>query len=641
MCDDHSGLSRRQFLGGTAATLAAGAILVPPQSRPRVPARLGLRHPARPQDGNGNSAWSNAMHIHSSFSEFGGSMAAHAHQATINGCDTIWWTDHDQRIGAVDYRKTVHFTSLTQESGAPGEGSRWIWQKKTAGALASSAGGIVTSPCSPNDPVAGGALHVSAQASGTGTASVGYFADSHPADLNYHDSLAGQSLSIDVRPGKGWTRGYLEVLIEGSEQAPAGTLGAGRYDLSYRLAPGATAGRASQGTLGVVTIPVKPDEWQTITITPQEDVAALWPAFDSRDFAIAGLTLSAVSQGDKAGGYFDYLRFDRSISGEAAFQMQADMMTTVASRYPDVSQQQALEVSGVGVLPHCNWFGPGMTLLDYGAVPSAQWAAELHNTLIPQIHQAGGLVSYNHPYGTGHEPLLSASAQDSLMQQMAVSLLGSNVLGADLLEVGYPSRGGVDLAHHAGLWDVMSRNAIFLTGDGVSDDHVGNNWAGLYTNWVTSTWAPTVGLADQMAALAAGRAWCGSLTKFPLPSGAALDLEADGTCPMGSVSLSALTSRQLTVTCTGLPSGGSLQVLQGAVDYAGTASPSPDTTVVASYDAGTLDGNGQATQAVDTSSESFVRTQVLDSAGTVVALSNPVWLLHNTPPGGIPVPRQA
>ena len=43
---------------------------------------------------------------------------------------------------------------------------------------------------------------------------------------------------------------------------------------------------------------------------------------------------------------------------------------------------------------------------------------------------------------------------------------------------------------------------------------------------------------------------------------------------------------------------------------------------------------------VDTRKDSFVRTQVLDSTGTLVGLSNPVWLLRAVPPGGIPAPRQ-
>jgi hypothetical protein len=59
-------------------------------------------------------------------------------------------------------------------------------------------------------------------------------------------------------------------------------------------------------------------------------------------------------------------------------------------------------------------------------------------------------------------------------------------LGADLLEVGYTKRQGVDLAHHVALWDVLSRNAVFLTGVGASDDHFGVNWLGIDNNWFTS-----------------------------------------------------------------------------------------------------------------------------------------------------------
>jgi hypothetical protein len=36
-----------------------------------------------------------------------------------------------------------------------------------------------------------------------------------------------------------------------------------------------------------------------------------------------------------------------------------------------------------------------------------------------------------------------------------------------------------------------------------------------------------------------------------------------------------------------------------------------------------------------------VRAQVLDPAGAVAGLSNPVWLPRSVPPGGIPAPRQA
>jgi len=65
-----------------------------------------------------------------------------------------------------------------------------------------------------------------------------------------------------------------------------------------------------------------------------------------------------------------------------------------------------------------------------------------------------------------------------------------------------------------------------------------------------------------------------------------------------------------------------------------------NTKVIGSYPAAEL-ARGSVTQRIDTSKDSFVCTQVLDSPGTVIGLSNPVWLLRKAPPGGIPAPRRA
>jgi len=150
---------------------------------------------------------------------------------------------------------------------------------------------------------------------------------------------------------------------------------------------------------------------------------------------------------------------------------------------------------------------------------------------------------------------------------------------------------GVDLAHHLALWDVMSRNAVFLTGDGTNDDHWGKGWHGAVNNWATSVWAPSTSLGDLLAALAAGRAWCWSLSEFGGP-GASLDLVADGCCPMGSVSLSRLRARKLTVTATGMPAGGSLVVKQGAVDYAGNAGLTSNVRNIARFTAAQIASHG-------------------------------------------------
>src|SRR6266536_1554230 len=530
-----SELSRRDFVHGTAAVGAAVAIL---RRMPRLP----LRSAARDGAADGTSAYSMAMHIHSSIIEQSGSRDCQLVQAAKNSADGLWWTDHDYVMDGIGYRTTVHFTSLTSESGGPGERGPWIWTKAESGPLAStSGGGIVTTPCSPNDPVVGGSLHLTARSTTTATAKFGYYADSHPAGWNYHDNLTGQSLSI-------------------------------------------------------------------------------------------------ASKGDVVGGYFDYLRFTRRISGEASLLQQMDMEPVLAIKYPGVVQRQGLEVSWL--LPHINWFGGDVAIPSYGSTTSKTYTTYLQSTVVPQIHTAGGLVSYNHPYGYGDPPLLTVTQQDALLEQVAARLLPTATtpaaLGADLLEVGYPRRQGVDLAHHVALWDVMSRNAVFLTGTGTNDDHFGQNWRGIRNNWFTSTWAASTAEANLLASLAAGRVWCASLSSYR----GSLDLMVDGSCPMGSVSVSSVTSRKLVARATGVPTGGSLQILQGTVDDAGTAGLQANTKVIGTYTAAELAG-GSVTRWIDTTNGRFVRTRVLNSSGAVVGLSNPVWLLRSAPPGGIPRPRSA
>ena len=641
MCDDHSasklalpGLTRRGFLYGAvglAGVAAADALLS------QFPQRLALASPMRAAGADGASAYSMAMHIHSSFSEQSGSMDGQMYQAATNAVDVLWWTDHDHRMDGLNYRDVTHFTSFS-EKGASGQGGAWTWTVAESGPNSSaSTGGIVQTPCSPNDPVSGGALQLIAQSATTTLAKYGYYANCDPAGWNYRDNLTGQSLLIDVLLNSGWSNGYLELLINTSYHEAAGAAPAGEYTLSYQFVPGGQAISVANGVNGVVTVPVTPGSWQTVTLTPSNDIANLWPDVDYRDFALWELTLSAASTGDLAEGYFDYLRFDRTISGQAFFEQQAAMEAVLAAKYPSVAQQQGLEVSLY--LPHMNWFGPNVALPSYGNTTSGTYSAFLQNTVVPAIHTSGGLASYNHPYGYGDPAELSQSAQNTLLAQVAGKLLPSGgkpaALGADLLEVGYKLRQGVDLNHHLALWDVMSRNAVFLTGNGVSDDHVGTNWYGINNNWVTWAWAKSTGLSDLLTALAAGRSWCGSLSKFT----GALDMLVDGSVPMGAVSVSSATSRQLVATATGMPQGSTLQVLQGDVDYAGQSGLAANTAVIGSYPASQISG-GTVTQTIDTANSSFLRTQVVTSSGVILATANPVWLLQNAPPNGIPAPRQ-
>lgn len=613
------GLSRRGFIRAAGAAAVGGWAL----------GKMGLAVPARASGIDGSQPVSMAMHIHSSFSEQSGSMDAHLYQAQRNAVDVLWWTDHDHRMLESGYRQVVHFTSLTAETT---DGNAWQWQQRTSGPLvgASSSGSIVTSPASPNDPIAGGSLALSAKSSSSSPASLGFYAESHPAGWNYHCNLYGQSWTIDVLPSSVGSGGYLELLIQTSLHRAKGGRPAGIYTLSYRFGgPGVPGSRVANGIHGIITLPVVSGQWNTASITPSDDIAALWPDMQVHDFASYGLYLNAVSLGAQTSGYFDYLRFARQYNtGNIPVQTQQQMMSAYALSYPDVTQYQGLEVSGFE--PHVNWFGGAVTLGDYSGVTRSNYQNFLRQE-VATIHAGGGVASYNHPFGASGGPLLSAGAQDSRVSQTAAALLANNVLDTDLMEVGYYVRGGCDLMHHLKLWDVMSRHARFLTGNGVTDDHFGASWLTTKNNFYTSVWAGSRAEPGLVSGLRAGRAWCASLPRFR----GTLDLVADGLCPMGSASISQATTRQLQVIATGLPTGGSIQVLRGVVDYTGTTA---NTVKIGSFAASALSG-GSVVLAIDTSTSCFLRTQVLDSNGLVVALSNPIWLLRGTPPTGIPAAR--
>jgi hypothetical protein len=647
MCDDHA-VSRRRFLTGTAGA-AAGALLLP-----QVPAalhkRLPLRSPARPASFAATNAYSMAMHIHTSASEQSGSVESHLFQAKKNLVDVCWFTDHDARMDSRDYRTVVHFTSLTKENPPPGQGSPWKWEKRESGPLntSKSGGGIVTNPSSPHDPVAGGALHLAARSMSTSPATFGFYANSKPGGWNYRDNLTGQSLTIDVLLNKGWAKGYLEMLIGTSYHEASASRPAGVPQISYRFVHGTgSRSHSRQGNLGIVTVPVDNSSgWATFTLKPSQDIEKLWPELDHRDFALFQLTLNAVSTGDLASGHFDYLRFDRTRTGGEVFAQQQSIGADLAATYPGVTQHWGLEISGA--LPHLNWFGSGVTVPTYAGVPRnhSAYMKYLTKTVLPEVHRAGGLYSYNHPFGVQGGTLGSKAQQDRLLRQAATALLPTRVLGADLIEVGYRVRGNCDLAHHLGLWDVMSRNAIFLTGNGVSDDHFGENWLAPPTtpknNWVTRVWAASTKLSDLQAALAAGRAWCGDLASFGSP-GSALDMLVDKSVPMGAVSVAhGVNSRKLALTALDIPAGGSVTLHQGAVDYAGTANPVPNIKRIKTWTHAQLAAaGGTVTARVDTSADCFVRAIVQDSHAKAVGAGNPVWLLQKPPPAGIPAPRQA
>src|SRR5215213_220589 len=164
-----------------------------------------------------------AMHIHGPFSEGGASFEAHLHQARELGVDLVWWTDHDWRVAAHDYRRVVHFDGATEL-----EATRaWTWTQRVEGVLAAAAATFVELPHSPDDP--GRALRLSAQ----GGAAVGGILWQVGAAWNstYHTCVADTVLSLDVLPERTGPDATVLVQMTLSHHPARGGQPAGEYVL--------------------------------------------------------------------------------------------------------------------------------------------------------------------------------------------------------------------------------------------------------------------------------------------------------------------------------------------------------------------------------------------------------------------------
>jgi hypothetical protein len=611
-------ISRRRFLKGVAGVGAAGVLVSMDPLQP-------LWADASPLP------FAMAMHVHSSFSEGVGSMDWQLNQASTNAADVLWWTDHDWRMSGYGFRHVVHFSGMTEKEG----NLPLTWNQSRSGSLSSSSASIVSSPASPLDAGSPSSMKLTAVGKSSSFATMRCMAGTSNARSNLRGSLGGMTIQLEVYPASVGNNAYLEILVKTSTFPAKSGRASGAYTIAYRIGgPDAPGTYRTSGISGYITLNAPVGGWSSLTLDPSADLAKLWPDQHPLDGSLYDFSLAASSRsGATATGYVDYLRFVRSATGDAPLGLQQQVMAAYAANYPTVTQRQGLEVSLFA--NHLNWFGGAVSLPDYGTTPIQPTPNDpgVSAQLVAQIHSAGGVASYNHMFGTDTPALLSAPQRDALRRSVATQLITRRAFGADIMEVGYRSRGGVDLAGHVAAWDACSRNAIFTTGNGVNDNH-GGGWQGQSSNFLTWAWAQDTTEPSLLGALRSGRCYFGDMQRF---RGGRLDLVVDGVCPMGSVSVSAAPTRSLQISAAALPYGGSVKLVRGPVDYAGPSVPDPGTTVD-TMPASDF-ASGSVTRTLDTSVSTFARVEVYDATGLLIAGSNPVWLLTAAPPSGIPVAR--
>jgi hypothetical protein len=176
---------------------------------------------------------------------------------------------------------------------------------------------------------------------------------------------------------------------------------------------------------------------------------------------------------------------------------------------------------------------------------------------IPEVHTAGGLVSLNHPFGTGFK--VNYENQNYRTDTMAQYLLNNLAFGCDIIEVGYLKRGDVDISHHIKLWDILTANKLYMYGNGVGDIH-GGDWIKNSVNFNSYIWAKDSTATNLIEGLKKGRFAFGDDRiydgKFMFAVGKSL---------MGDRTVAKYLTAPLQIDITDIPSNAIVKLTQGLI----------------------------------------------------------------------------
>ena len=553
-----------------------------------------------------------AMHIHSCFSEGGSgvsggggaSMMAQLEAARNAGVDVVWWTDHDWRMQAYGYYDGIAFDGTA-------EGGRLEWIVQNEGTVTGATYAFVTEPRSPYEP--GRALRVTA--GGTGPGWSGSYLFAKGGNGYYSTNISDTTVTVDVLAEAVGTDAALVVQVETSYRPATGGRPAGVYTLDYRV--GSEPGRRLNGPLvGVVEVAPE-DGWQTLTLRMIDDVRAFWPDLVAEDSGLARLRFGVHARNGAVGsGVFDHLVFSRTRDQlEWPVRTQRDLMRRLAPAYPEITQILGAELS---MIRHLNVFMENLELYTYpptGTAPVLDNSVAAAKKAIRWYHDRGALVQYNHP-----------STQPSEMVR-------TRALGADLMEVANAQGDFVITRNRMRLFDVAARNAIFLTATSQIDDHEGRNWAEEPHPFLTSVWARSTGTRDLLASLAAGRAWCHQLARWP---GGRLDLRAGGRSVMGQVLRTRARRVKVNVRAEALPRGSSVRMVLGACDRTGATVPLIKTVTMPAA----AFANGPVPITVARRHGRYLRVEVEDANGVLLGYGNPFWVLSRRARVAVPRARR-
>jgi hypothetical protein len=621
----------RGLVPALAATLLVGAASPAPAIQP------------------GEQVYSAQLHVHGSLSEGLGSMEWHTDRAVQTGvADVLWWTDHDWRIEHWNHTKRYDFELATVDTAntrvkEPDDAytNEWrYWDLRTFTGATHEVS-IVDSLVYQGTK----ALRLSTTKMGAGTAFVGVHWAQTGSRLQNRYALAKRvTLHFAVHPNK--VNSFSKFVVEATLSHHPGQAHVLRYVM------GSSAGE----TANTIMLPFTDAAWNVYDLDLTADAINLFTSGGNDSLRAEDNDLYEVTIGVETRRsltqpvvFFDDYRIDTdpSLGGPEMLAKSEDFVELYETMYPSITHFVGNEISRYRAQPHLNSFTPTPALVDYtGTVfsDSIYWAVD-------QVHALDGVISYNHAWGTSVYGDTSETPQHELarIQAKKRDLIASRMFNCDMMEVGYRVREGIELDDFLSTWDALTANAIFTTGNGVSDSHgtdLFDGWgpwvegdASFENNFVTWLYATSLDEVGLIQAMRSGRAFFGDPYVFD-PDGT-LDLWSGEGFPMGRVVLTDRASHEVVVEIDGLPATSTVRFLQAEirenppVEYI-------DPNYLRDED---LTGSWSGTRftdtvTVDTTLPSFVRVEVEDQ-GTATAYSNWLAFVTAVPSAGVSGPRVA
>jgi hypothetical protein len=547
------------------------------------------------------------MHVHASMSEGAGSWrAANVHAKKI-GLDVLWWSDHDWRMSYHTYNRAFGFEGPelstivptyyepgTDLNAAAGNPAMAITLAPHAGNGAVNAAIARTTM---ERAVEGSrSFEVAAAAAAPGWQRCLYEIDATRRTMKR--SLASKvTLSFAVFADVG-ADGMAAVRVDLSQQPPDMKPGAIYYVLT-RVSD-ADLGALEDAQTKFVRVPYEPGAWNRVRVDVTRDAERL--QLGGIDNAMVAVSFGVLTKGPLARAFFDDYRIDHQLQGEAL----RDEARAMAARY----QKEYGVINYIGQElsfdAHMNPLGDRVPMIDHVKHPAGLNARETSDF----VHANGGVLSLNHIFGTNAPPAgFDPKDPESVrrLEDLRIRELTDNrVYGADILEVGYPTR-VLPMKSFLRVWDALSSAGIDVVGNGISDTH--GSVAGWYNgnNFISWVWAHSASVADIVDGFRRGDVYFGDPVQF---KGGVLTLTTDDGHRMGSVVITSKPEHRVTVKLAGLPAGARVRIVTngqaGAEETPGTASFEKQVRV-------------------STSAPAFVRAEAFTAEGRPLVFSNPIY----------------